>query len=209
MKNLMILFAGLFCFSVFAQNNQEGTKETNSALKQLAISNLVQNYIAQKNSIKFQGKFFDKNNLLIKNMGNNCTGDGSNCIDAACGFLPSYSCDEISEVQEVGKACLGQTDGSCIKTACSKLPSYACDEISEIKAVGMACKGNFSGDCIEEACNKLPSYSCDEITELKAIGQACEGVTSGCIESVCKKLSSYQCDEISEIKEIAKACKGM
>lgn len=102
-----------------------------------------------------------------------CAPKVDKCIEAACGRMSPYACDEASEVTDVAAACRGNSDGECLKVVCGKMSAYLCDELSEIKSVLTMCRGNYDGGCITAICAKLSPYACDEIPELQAIARSC------------------------------------
>jgi hypothetical protein len=131
------------------------------------------------------------------------------CVDAVCKHLPSYSCDDMSEIRAVTQVCSSQENGLCIEAACNRLPSYSCDDLSEIKQVAQACEGQYNNRCLDAVCSHMSSYSCDDISEIKQVGQACAGFNdASCVNSVCSRLSQHECDDLSELKQVIKTCKG-
>lgn len=134
--------------------------------------------------------------------------NGPSCVDVACGFVGKFNCDEMSEVDRVGKACRGNNDGSCVNSTCNRLGKFNCDEISEIERVATMCRGNHSGKCIDAACGYLGTFNCDEMSEVERVNNSCRGVKASCIDSVCQKLGKFNCDEISEIEKVANSCRG-
>lgn len=132
------------------------------------------------------------------------TGDKKACVDYVCSKMPSYNCDEVSEVTAIAASCRG-TDVGCVKSVCSKMPSYNCDEADELKELAQSCRA-VKSDCIDTICKKMPSYNCDEGSELTAIAAACRGTDSSCITDVCSRVPSYNCDEPSELIAIAESC---
>lgn len=133
-------------------------------------------------------------------------GDKVSCMDAVCGKMPRYNCDDASELQQVGQVCRG-VSGDCIIEACKHLPSYACDDLSELTRIAGICKRNH-GTCMKEMCDRMPSYNCDDVSELEKVGEACRGVRSGCVTSICKRLQSYECDDLSELIKVGESCRG-
>ncbi|MGZ5278698.1 MAG: hypothetical protein ACXWC9_02075, partial [Pseudobdellovibrionaceae bacterium] len=110
---------------------------------------------------------FDK----LRHPGNpNCepqTSVGS-CVDAACKHLPTYQCDDLSEIREISTACANNYDGSCVDASCSRLPSYQCDDRSEVIEIAKSCSGS-NGTCVTAACSHMPSYQCDDRSEIIAL----------------------------------------
>lgn len=133
---------------------------------------------------------------------------GPSCSEAACQFLGSMGCNEISEIEQVGRACRGNVNGRCISSTCARLGSMGCNEMSEIEQVATVCRGNFGGRCMDTVCNLLGSMGCNEISEIQRAGVACKGVKASCIEDVCRRLGSMGCNEISEIERVASSCRG-
>lgn len=133
----------------------------------------------------------------------------NSCVDAVCARMPSYNCDDISEIREVAKVCANQIDGRCIEAACKRMPSFNCDDLSEIKQVAQSCEGQYDHRCVDAVCGRMASYNCDDISELRQVGDACRGFHNvGCLDSVCNKMASYSCDDLSELQQVIKTCKG-
>ncbi len=138
-----------------------------------------------------------------------CRPEGrQSCIDAACARLPSYACDDISEIQQIGRACAGNFDGECVTAMCQRLPSYGCDDMSEVSTVAQSCRGNYGGDCVNAVCSHMASYACDDISELQQAASMCQHVDGSCINDVCSRMASYQCDDMQELRQVAQACGG-
>jgi hypothetical protein len=102
-----------------------------------------------------------------------CQPKKSTCIAAACAKMPSYYCDEKSELKDISLAC-SNVDGRCLENVCKRMLSYYCDEPAEVKAVALACKGLLDSECIDVVCSKMPAYYCDEFAELKEIVDMCK-----------------------------------
>jgi hypothetical protein len=133
---------------------------------------------------------------------------GHSCVDVSCQFLGSFGCDDVSEVERVGRACRGNFDGECVNSTCTHLGSFGCDDIGEIERVTALCRGNYGGKCVDVACQHLGRFGCDEISEIERVNGACQGVKASCLESVCQKLGTFGCDDISEIERVASSCRG-
>jgi hypothetical protein len=102
-----------------------------------------------------------------------CQPKKGTCIAAACAKMPSYYCDEKSELKDIALAC-SNVDGRCLENVCKRMLSYYCDEPAEVKAIALACKGLLDSECIDVVCSKMPSYYCDEFNELKEIVDMCK-----------------------------------
>lgn len=95
------------------------------------------------------------------------------CIRVACSKMPSYNCDDRSEIKEIAMAC-SNVDGGCIENVCNRMSNYSCDDTSEIKEIALACKGLLDSNCINVVCSKLSDYSCDSFSELKEVIDMCK-----------------------------------
>lgn len=129
------------------------------------------------------------------------------CVEAVCRHLPSYQCDDTSELLAIASSCRGSADGSCVESICRKIPSYQCDDSGEAMAIAQACRGA-QGSCIDSAIRHLPSYQVDDSNEMISIANACRNAEGSCVESVCSRLPSYQCDDTNEFIAIARQCGG-
>lgn len=134
--------------------------------------------------------------------------EGASCVDVSCQFLGRFGCDDVSEVERVGRACRGNYDGGCVNSTCNHLGRFGCDDIGEIERVANLCRGNHGGECVDVACQQLGRFGCDDLAEIERVNGACRGVKASCLESVCQKLGSFGCDEISEVERVANSCRG-
>lgn len=136
------------------------------------------------------------------------TPNGPKCVDVACDLLGRYGCDELSQVEGVGRACRGNYDGTCLKSSCGFLGRFGCDELIEVTRVATSCQGVYSMDCINTACGLLGRFGCDELIEVERVGKSCRGSDAQCIQSVCARLGRYGCDELVEVERVAASCAG-
>jgi hypothetical protein len=139
-----------------------------------------------------------------------CDHDGGQpaCVDVVCSRLGQFGCDDMSEVERVGRICRGNINGGCVDAVCDKLGQFGCDDFSEVERVTTMCRGHYNGRCIDVACDHLGHFGCDDISEVTRVGQACRAVDGDCMESVCQKLGTFGCDDISEIERVAASCRG-
>lgn len=135
-------------------------------------------------------------------------GNGPSCADVACNLIGAFGCDELSQVERVGRACRGNYDGTCLAKSCRRLGSFGCDELSEVERVAASCRGVYSGDCADAVCNRLGTFGCDELSEVERVGRMCRATDARCIESVCNRLGVFGCDELSELERVANSCSG-
>ena len=132
------------------------------------------------------------------------------CLEAVCSKLPSYRCDEPSELRRVNQMCSQVRSGACITNVCAKLPSYRCDEFSELESVAKICS-EVPSSGIDAICSYLPSYRCDELSELNSIANMLKSTTRRtieCLKASCSRLPSYKCDELSELKYVLDSCQS-
>jgi hypothetical protein len=134
--------------------------------------------------------------------------EGSSCVDVSCQFLGRFGCDDVAEVERVGRACRGNFNGECVNSTCTHLGRFGCDELSEIEQVAALCRGNHGGKCVDVACEHLGRFGCDDISEVERVNSACRGVKASCLDSVCQKLGTFGCDDIGEIERVANSCRG-
>lgn len=157
---ITILSTSVFCFAAGEQS--------------VSINKLVDQFYAAKAAkssvlnhvTKPQGEQF-----------NNCPPNpvGPSCADTVCKKLGYYGCDQIDEIEIVGRDCRGNYDGRCVTAVCEKLGYYGCDQISETSRVSRACVGNYSTDCFHSVCEKLGFYGCDQIDEVERVLRSCSG----------------------------------
>ena len=134
--------------------------------------------------------------------------EGPSCVDVSCQFLGRFGCDDVSEVERVGRACRGNFDGECVNSTCTHLGKFNCDDMSEVEQVAALCRGNHGGKCVDVACQHLGRFGCDDFSEVERVNNACRGVKASCVESVCQKLGNFGCDDMSEIERVAASCRG-
>lgn len=168
MKLITIIIGLMLTFQATASVNKEARREQarkiarESALShQLKASTIYQKLV--------QGKFWTTPTQP-------CTPTGSSCVDAACAHMPSYNCDDMSEIRDIARACTGNYDGTCVDAACSHMPSYNCDDRSEVTAIAQACSGLTNGNCVNDVCNRMPSYNCDDKYEIIDVINICKGI---------------------------------
>ncbi|WP_413289361.1 hypothetical protein [Bdellovibrio sp. HCB337] len=137
--------------------------------KKLTVQQLVDQYYQQK---EMKAKLFSS---VSSRPPINCNPSGPSCTDVACEKLGHFGCDDMSEIQDVGRACRGNYDGTCVAAACEKLGHFGCDEITEITSVGRACVGNYDTSCLDSVCNRLGHFGCDEVSEIDQVLRSCAG----------------------------------
>jgi len=133
---------------------------------------------------------------------------GPSCVDVACDLLGRFGCDDLSQVESVGRACRGNYDGTCVKSSCAHLGRFGCDDLAEVTRVAVSCKGVYSTDCIDTVCGLVGRFGCDDLVELERAGTMCRGADSSCIKSVCARLGRFGCDDLAEVERVAASCGG-
>jgi hypothetical protein len=178
----------------------------------LKIKRLAQEYQLQQAALEQSRTSADNNVQNIFKLTDDdqdrrrCRPDKVSCIKAVCDKMPSYNCDDASELERVTEICRG-SNGNCINESCSKMPSYNCDDLHEIETIARACQGVGHG-CLNSVCSKMPSYNCDDRHEVEAVAKACRGSSGECVDAICARMPSYNCDDLSELTQIAKQCSG-
>lgn len=217
--SLFFLFLNLF-LSVNALANSSKKAKPNSPVAASTIKSLVADFYVNKalkpssnRSLFSQAASLQSSTLggqKLSHGGGQCDEpEIGSCINAVCSYLPSYSCDDTSELRDIALMCGNNRDGSCIDSICRHMPSYNCDDVSELKEIAKVCSGPVDGKCINGACARMPSYNCDDTSELKNIAQACSGLVDGsCVDAVCSHLPSYNCDDTSEVIDVIRTCKN-
>ncbi|MCC7403209.1 MAG: hypothetical protein IT288_02320 [Bdellovibrionales bacterium] len=164
MKYLLMSLVMLLALSV---------NEAKAGERSLSINDLVDQYYAAK-----------EDELTVKqlpptpdNVGDPryCPPLGPSCTEVACSTLGTFGCDEVKEVETIGRACRGNFDGTCLRAACTRLGTFGCDGMPEVERVARACVGNYGDECVNTVCNRLGSFGCDELPEIEKVLQSCAG----------------------------------
>lgn len=135
-----------------------------------SIDDLVNQFYAQK-----ENTVIKKSKPLVSHPPDCHPPTSPTCLDAACLKLGSFGCDDISEVQEIGRACRGNYNGICLNEACDKLGSFGCDDKIEVQTVARACVGNTDTTCFQSVCKRLGSFGCDNLKEVEDVLRSCSG----------------------------------
>ena len=133
---------------------------------------------------------------------------GQTCRDAVCARIGSIYCNELSELEAVGRVCRGHYNGACVENVCDRIGSIYCNELSEMEGVMAVCRGTRGTSCLDKVCSMIGSIYCNELSEVRAVGEVCRGVRTSCIESVCQRVGTIYCNELSEIEAVARSCRG-
>jgi hypothetical protein len=141
--------------------------------KTLSIARLVDQYYAKKETKNLSSKLFGK--PLVRPPINCNPEPARSCTDVVCDRLGQFGCDDISEIQQVGRLCRGNYDGNCIESVCDKLGQFGCDDMNEVQAVGRACVGNYDTSCFESVCQRLGQFGCDDMNEVEEVLRTCAG----------------------------------
>lgn len=137
--------------------------------------------------------------------------DTSSCIKSVCSYMPSYKCDEVSELQEIAKVCKDNFNGQCVSYSCSKMAGYKCDDLPEISLIASSCQHVYGSACQNIFTSRLPTYLYDDTEEWVLINTSCRFATADavkCAEFSCSKLPAYRCDEAQEVRDILNSCIG-
>lgn len=98
--------------------------------------------------------------------------DPRGCIDAVCGRVNRFECDDRDELTEVAGACRN-VRAECVNNICSRVNRFQCDTRNEVVQVATACRGVVHTSCIDYVCSKLSHFDCDEVSELTEIARRC------------------------------------
>lgn len=135
--------------------------------------------------------------------------DTSSCIKSVCARMPSYKCDDLSELQEAAKVCKNNYNGQCVDFSCSKMAGYNCDDLAEVGLVASSCQHVYGNACQALFVSKLASYEYDSVDEWVAINTSCRYATADavkCVDYTCSRLSGHKCDDLDEVRDILNAC---
>lgn len=142
--------------------------------KAFSVNELVDQFYAKKTALQNAKKLF-AGQMNHRPPMDDCHPQGPSCLDAACARLGAFGCDDINEVQDVGRACRGNYDGTCLNAVCDKLGAFGCDDHPEIQAVARACVGNYDVDCFNSVCARLGDFGCDDLSEAVEVLRTCAG----------------------------------
>jgi hypothetical protein len=162
MKTVPLFLTAMMILATVVSSAAPSVASTMGDHKSLSVHKLVDQYYLKKDQRHYTPMNCPPNNR-------------QSCVDAACDQLGSFGCNEITEIQEVGKACRGNYDGHCLKVICERLGPFDCNELSEIQKVARACVGNYDTSCLDSVCERLGPFGCDEISEVQEVLKTCAG----------------------------------
>ncbi len=137
------------------------------------------------------------------------TDDTSSCIKSVCSRMPSYKCDDLSELQNVAKVCKNNFNGQCVDFSCGKMAGFKCDEIEEIGLIASSCQFVYGNACQYLYTSRIPNFKADDVDEWVAINSSCRMASADavkCAEFTCSKLGTFKCDDPEEIRDVLSAC---
>ncbi len=149
-----------------------GARASDRAL--FSVGELVEQYYAKKDHAEARGRLAFTSRLHTPRDCEPRQGQQS-CIELICDKLGTFGCDTAGEIQEVGRACRGNPDGTCVDAVCTKLGTFGCDTMGEVREVARACVGNFDVGCFESVCRRLGTFGCDTQTEVDEVLRSCAG----------------------------------
>jgi hypothetical protein len=195
-KNILISFLLLLSLNLFALEKNRTQADVESLIQQVTDQFHV-SQLLNSTSKSFSGE-------------RRCREPLDSCEKVVCDTLPSYLCDDVSDIRGVAQVCSVVRDSGCISEVIKKLPSYLHDDLSDMKDISKVCT-DIPRTAISLTCSHFASYLCDDISDLEAIAKLFRGKRRQmvkCVKFACGKLPSYLCDDVSDIKQVVASCEG-